>query len=77
MFQRCQVLTSTGKLCLYEGSKVFSKTRKKVCLTHMAAIVRGEQVKWAPKRLLDWDLDNRLRLAVQAEYIASLNREAS
>lgn len=74
MFQRCQVLTSTGKLCLYEGSKILRK--KRLCQYHMAHLVRGEQIKWAPKRLLDWDLDNRLRLAVQAEYIASLNREA-
>ena len=74
MFERCQVLTSTGKLCLYRGSKVLRS--KRLCEPHMASLVRGEQIKWAPKRLLDWDLDNRIRLAVQAEYIASLNREA-
>jgi len=74
MFQRCQVLTSTGRLCLYEGSKILRK--KRLCQYHMALLVRGERIKWAPKRLLEWDLDNRLRLAVQAEYVASLNREA-
>ena len=74
MSQRCQVLTSTGRLCIYEGIK--SLRRKRLCQHHMALLGRGEQIKWAPKRLLSWDLDNRLRLAVQAEYIASLNREA-
>lgn len=74
MFQRCQVLTSNRKLCLYEGSKLLRK--KRLCQYHMALLARGEQINWAPKRLLDWDLDNRVRLAVQAEYIASLNREA-
>jgi len=74
MFQRCQVLNNTGRLCLYEGSKILRK--KRLCQYHMTLLVRGERVKWAPKRLLEWDLDNRMKLAVQAEYVASLNREA-
>ena len=44
-------------------------------MLHTEAFFRGEQINWAPKRLLEWDLNRRLQVAVEYEALRYLNTE--
>lgn len=74
MFRRCHVLRN-GKLCNYEGTMFFSKNRRPVCLTHRKAIVAGDKVSWASKRLLAWDAQNQMANQVAAIELALANEQ--
>jgi hypothetical protein len=51
------------------------KGKKRLCIPHADAFFGGEQIKWAPKRLLEWDLQQRMELAVKLEAIRLLQME--
>ena len=74
MFRRCHVLWD-GKLCKFEGSLLFTKNRRPVCTLHRKMLVEYKPVKWAPKRLLDWDAANQMRNKAAAIALAVMNEE--
>lgn len=71
---RCEALSRDNTLCLYPPMRIV-KGKKRLCILHTEAFFRGEQTKWAPKRLLEWDLKRRLQLAVEYEALRHLNME--
>lgn len=71
---RCEAMSYDHTLCLYPSNRVVSG-KKKLCMLHTEAFFRGEQIKWAPKRLLEWDLNRRLQIAVEYEALRYLNME--
>lgn len=71
---RCEAMAYDHTLCLYPYSRVVSGN-KKLCMLHKEAFFRGEQINWAPKRLLEWDLNRRLQVAVEYEALRYLNME--
>ena len=61
-------------LCMYPPLRIVSG-KKILCIPHADAFFRGERIKWAPKRLLNWDLERRMKQAVEAEALRYLNME--
>ncbi len=45
----CQAMTG-NRLCTYDGIRTI-RGKKTLCIIHIDAFFRGEQIKWAPKRL--------------------------
>jgi hypothetical protein len=71
---RCEALRVDHTLCMYPPLRIVSG-KKRLCILHAEAFFRGEQMKWAPKRLLAWDLQRRLQVAVEYEALRHLNME--
>ena len=67
----CQALVN-GKLCTYDSPYIHSG--KYLGLEHITLLRGGEQLKWAPKRLLEWGMDAKLKRALERETLAQLNR---
>lgn len=74
MFRRCHVLWD-NKLCKFEGSLLFTKNKRPVCAMHRKQLVEHKPIKWAPKRLLDWDAANQMRDKASALALAIMNEE--
>lgn len=74
MYRRCHILWD-GKLCKFEGSLLFTKNKRPVCAMHRKYLVEGKPVKWASKRLLDWDAANQMRDKAAAIALAIMNEE--
>jgi hypothetical protein len=65
----------TGKrLCPHDGIRRV-KGGKLLCSVHIDAFFRGEQIKWAPKRLLSWEIERRAAAAIERMRINELNKE--
>ena len=71
---RCQAMARDHKLCMFPPLRIV-KGKKRLCIPHADAFFGGEQIKWAPKRLLEWDLQQRMELAVKLEAIRLLQME--
>jgi hypothetical protein len=69
----CQAMES-NRLCTYEGIRTI-RGKKVLCILHIDAFFRGEQIKWAPKRLLSWEVERRVAAAVERERIRAINEE--
>jgi len=69
----CQAMEGK-KLCTYEGIRTI-RGKKILCILHIDAFFRGEQIKWAPKRLLSWEVERRVAAAVERERIRAINEE--
>jgi hypothetical protein len=69
----CQAMES-NRLCTYEGIRTI-RGKKVLCILHIDAFFRGEQIKWAPKRLLSWEVERRVAAAVERERIRAMNEE--
>jgi len=71
---RCQAMSRDHTLCMYPPLRIVSGN-KRLCIPHADAFFGGEHIKWAPKRLLEWDLKRRLQMAVEYEALRHLNME--
>jgi hypothetical protein len=69
----CQVLNDK-RLCPYEGIRTI-KGGKLLCIVHIDSFYKGEPMKWAPKRLLAWEIERRAKLAVERVMLNQLNAE--
>ena len=69
----CQAMNG-NRLCTYDGIRTV-KGKKLLCIVHIDAFFRGEQIKWAPKRLLAWEVERRVTIAVDRERIRAINEE--
>lgn len=59
----CQAMNG-NRLCTYDGIRTV-KGKKLLCIVHIDSFFRGERIKWAPKRLLSWEIERRARLAIE------------
>jgi hypothetical protein len=73
MIPVCAVLTYEGKVCT--SIPFLTMKDKYLCVHHRTLILRGEQVKWAPKRLLQWQLDRKIKEAVERADLNAINAE--
>jgi len=69
----CQAMTD-GKLCTYDGIRTI-RGKKLLCIVHIDQFFKGEQIKWAPKRLLTWEVERRAKLAVERALLNRINDE--
>jgi hypothetical protein len=44
-------------------------------MVHIDSYFKGEQIKWAPKRLLSWEVERRAKLAIERSLLNQLNAE--
>lgn len=69
----CQAMDG-NRLCTYDGIRTI-RGKKTLCIIHIDAFFRGERIKWAPKRLLSWEVERRVTMAVERERIRAINEE--
>ena len=69
----CQAMNDK-RLCTYDGIRTV-KGSKLLCIVHIDSFFRGEQIKWAPKRLISWEIERRAKLAVERDMLNQLNAE--
>jgi hypothetical protein len=69
----CQAMNGK-RLCTYDGIRTV-KGGKLLCLVHIDSFFKGEQIKWAPKRLLSWEVERRASAAAERYRINKLNEE--
>lgn len=67
----CQAMEDK-RLCTFDAIRMV-KGKKMLCIVHIDTFFRGEQIKWAPKRLLSWEIERRAKLAVEREELNRLN----
>ena len=69
----CQAMNG-NRLCTYDGIRTV-KGNKLLCIVHIDSFFKGERIKWAPKRLLSWEVERRASAAVERHRINKLNEE--
>lgn len=69
----CQAMNG-NKLCTYDGIRTV-KGKKLLCIVHIDSFFKGERIKWAPKRLLSWEVERRASAAAERYRINKLNEE--
>jgi hypothetical protein len=69
----CQAMEEK-RLCTYDGIRTI-RGGKVLCMVHIDSFFKGEQIKWAPKRLLSWEVERRAKLAVERNLLNHLNAE--
>lgn len=69
----CQAMNG-NRLCTYDGIRTL-RNKKTLCIIHIDAFFRDEQIKWAPKRLLQYELTRRVEEAVARQELVKLNEE--
>lgn len=69
----CSAL-SNGKVCTSIPTNTYKG--KYLCLPHLSLLRGGELLEWAPKRLIEWELNRRIFKAAQQELINQINMEA-
>lgn len=69
----CQAMNG-NRLCTYDGIRII-RGKKRLCIIHIDSFFRGEQIKWAPKRLLAYEVERRVTIAVERERIRAINEE--
>jgi hypothetical protein len=67
----CQAMEGK-RLCTYDGIRTV-KGNKMLCIIHIDTFFRGEQIKWAPKRLLSYEIERRALAAAERSRINRLN----
>ncbi len=69
----CQAMNDK-RLCTYDGIRTV-KGGKLLCIVHIDSFFKGERIKWAPKRLISWEVERRASAAVERHRINKLNEE--
>jgi hypothetical protein len=69
----CQAMEGK-QLCTYDGIRTI-RGGKRLCIIHIDSFFRGEQIKWAPKRLLSYEIERRASAAAERYRISMLNEE--
>ena len=69
----CQAMEGK-RLCTYDGIRTV-KGNKRLCILHIDTFFRGEQIKWAPKRLLAFEVERRAAAATERYMLNMLNEE--
>lgn len=69
----CQAMNG-NRLCTYDGIRTV-KGKKLLCIVHIDSFFKGERIKWAPKRLLSWEVERRASAAAERHRINKLNEE--
>jgi hypothetical protein len=69
----CQAMNDK-RLCTYDGIRTV-KGNKLLCIVHIDSFFKGEQIKWAPKRLISWEVERRASAAAERYRINKLNEE--
>lgn len=69
----CQAMNDK-RLCTYDGIRTV-KGNKLLCIVHIDSFFKGERIKWAPKRLISWEVERRASAAVERHRINKLNEE--
>jgi hypothetical protein len=69
----CQAMTK-GRLCTYDGIRTI-RGKKLLCIVHIDQFFKGEQIKWAPKRLLAWEIERRAAAAIERKILNDINAE--
>jgi len=69
----CQAMEGK-RLCTYYGIRTV-KGNKRLCILHIDTYYRGEQIKWAPKRLLSYEIERRASAAAERSRINRLNED--
>jgi hypothetical protein len=69
----CQAMNGK-RLCTYDGIRTI-KGGKLLCIVHIDSFFKGERIKWAPKRLLSWEVERRASAAAERYRINKLNEE--
>lgn len=69
----CQAMEDK-RLCTYDGIRTI-RSGKRLCIIHIDAFFRGEQIKWAPKRLLSYEIQRRAAAAAERHALNKLNEE--
>ncbi len=69
----CQAMNDK-RLCTYDGIRTV-RGNKLLCIVHIDSFFKGEQIKWAPKRLISWEVERRASAAVERHRINKLNEE--
>ena len=69
----CQAMNDK-RLCTYD-SILTVKGGKLLCIVHIDSFFKGEQIKWAPKRLISWEVERRASAAAERYRINKLNEE--
>ena len=67
----CQAMEDK-RLCTYDGIRTI-RSGKRLCIIHIDAFFRGEQIKWAPKRLLAYEIERRAMAAAERYLLNQLN----
>jgi hypothetical protein len=62
------------RLCTYDGIR-YIRGGKVLCIVHIDSFFRGEQIKWAPKRLLSWEIERRASAAAERSRLNQYNEE--
>lgn len=71
---RCQAMTSNNRICMFPPLRIV-KGNKRLCILHADRFFANEPIKWTPRRLLEYDLRQRMDLAVKMEAIRLLQME--
>ncbi len=69
----CQAMNDK-RLCTYDGIRTV-RGNKLLCIVHIDSFFKGERIKWAPKRLISWEVERRASAAVERHRINKLNEE--
>jgi len=69
----CQAMNN-NRLCTYDGIRTV-RGKKLLCIIHIDQFFKGEQIKWAPKRLLAWEIERRAAAAIERKILNDINAE--
>lgn len=69
----CQAMEG-NRLCTYDAIRMV-KGKKMLCIVHIDTFFKGEQIKWAPKRLLAFEVERRAAAATERYMLNMLNEE--
>lgn len=67
----CQAMEGK-RLCTYDGIRTI-RGSKVLCIVHIDSFFKGEQIKWAPKRLLAYEIERRAMAAAERYLLNQLN----
>ena len=67
----CQAMEG-NRLCTYDGIRTI-RGSKVLCIVHIDSFFRGERIKWAPKRLLAYEIERRAMAAAERYLLNQLN----
>jgi hypothetical protein len=69
----CQAMEDK-RLCTYDGIRTL-RSNKVLCIVHIDSFFRGERIKWAPKRLLSYEIERRAMAAAERYMLNQMNGE--
>ena len=69
----CAALNIDKKIC--QRIAIINYRGKMLCLMHSDKLKSGNLLDWAPKRLIEWEMNRRMAEAIHRKYIHDLSME--